>query len=464
MSELPIFGVWGIVVSVPAGAGFGTLAPTILWTREIPMGTQLQLESLTCMMDGIPSSQIDFMLRRNGVPIISGQHKLSGNLFAVSQSFPINEEVLPGTLDCVAFNRSGTTQPFAEVATTAQCQSSVIGRLHHNTQPLIIPKRKWWNRVVAMLLLLLLPTFAYAQSVVVPGMTTARSANPTACVNAITFALESCGGTANGLTDAQLRATPVPISGTVTTTPPANASTNVTQFGSNAVVTGVGASGVGIPRMTVANDSTIILGIGAATIGALTANQSVNLAQVAGTATVTGGLAGSLAIGGTSANNAAIVENPVLTACETIAAGTQPTVATATNQRRDLCSTEGVRYVQLGNSNPFSCFVEAVTITTQCQAAPAAGLRNYVMSIAISNEAATVQGFDIVFGTGANCATGITALTHKFQGGTLATTTSPQSISVSFPTPLRPTAANAVCIRPTAATAFGATLSGYIAP
>jgi hypothetical protein len=67
----------------------------------------------------------------------------------------------------------------------------------------------------------------------------------------------------------------VPVSGTVTTTPPANASTNVTQFGSNAVVTGTGASGLGIPRVTISNDS------------ALAANQSVNVAQIAGTATVT---------------------------------------------------------------------------------------------------------------------------------------------------------------------------------
>ena len=46
-----------------------------------------------------------------------------------------------------------------------------------------------------------------------------------------------------------------PVSGTVTTTPPANASTNVTQFGGNPVVTGTGVSGIGIPRVTVSSDS-----------------------------------------------------------------------------------------------------------------------------------------------------------------------------------------------------------------
>lgn len=71
---------------------------------------------------------------------------------------------------------------------------------------------------------------------------------------------------------------------------------NVTQFGGSAVVTGTGASGSGIPRVTVSNDSTVILGAGSAavgtvtlgagsaTIGALTANQSVNAAQIAGSA------------------------------------------------------------------------------------------------------------------------------------------------------------------------------------
>lgn len=50
-------------------------------------------------------------------------------------------------------------------------------------------------------------------------------------------------------------ASSVTISGSVTTSPPANASTNITQFGGNAVVTGTGVSGAGIPRVTVSSDS-----------------------------------------------------------------------------------------------------------------------------------------------------------------------------------------------------------------
>lgn len=60
-----------------------------------------------------------------------------------------------------------------------------------------------------------------------------------------------------------------PVSGTVTTTPPANASTNMAQIGGTNISTGTGASGAGIPRVTVSNDSQVrILGNGGATLDA----------------------------------------------------------------------------------------------------------------------------------------------------------------------------------------------------
>lgn len=76
----------------------------------------------------------------------------------------------------------------------------------------------------------------------------------------------------------------ITVSGTVTTTPPSNASTNVTQFGSNNVVTGTGASGVGIPRVTVSNDSTVGLVAGTAVIGHV-------IADTGSTTAVTGNVA-----------------------------------------------------------------------------------------------------------------------------------------------------------------------------
>jgi hypothetical protein len=218
---------------------------------------------------------------------------------------------------------------------------------------------------------------------------------------------------------------------------------NVSQFGGNNVATGTGASGVGIPRITVANDSNVL------------ATQS---------GTWTDRVVGNTGAALDAANNAAPPANVVVQGVEVIAQGSQPTAATAGNVRRSLATVEGAMFVQEGSSNRFSCFVQAVTATTQCQAAPGAGLRAYVTSAHLANQAATVQTLDIVFGTGAACVTATTALTHKMQFGTNGTTTSPIDLHMTFQTPLVPTAANAICVRPSAATAFGATLTGFIAP
>lgn len=165
---------------------------------------------------------------------------------------------------------------------------------------------------------------------------------------------------------------------------------------------------------------------------------------------------------GGTANNTAIVENPMLFGAETITPGSNPTASTSGNKRQVLATTEGVQFVLQGSPNPFSCFKDAISATTECQAAPAAGLKLYVTGIVLSNQAATVQTVDVVYGTGTNCGTGTTALTHKMQMGTNATTTSPVVVSASLPTPLVPAAANAICVRPSQATAFGATITGYI--
>jgi hypothetical protein len=100
-------------------------------------------------------------------------------------------------------------------------------------------------------------------------------------------------GAAAGLTDAQLRATPVPVSGTVTTTPPANASTNVAQMAGTAVSMNTGVRDAGTQRVTVAtNDSVPVTGaffqatqpISGTVTTTPPANASTNLAQIVGTA------------------------------------------------------------------------------------------------------------------------------------------------------------------------------------
>lgn len=96
------------------------------------------------------------------------------------------------------------------------------------------------------------------------------------------------GGSSGGLTDTELRATPVPVSGTVSIT--SNSAVNVAQINGVTTTMGNGVSGTGVQRVTIASDSTgqIALATGSATIGALTANQSVNVAQMNGVATSMG--------------------------------------------------------------------------------------------------------------------------------------------------------------------------------
>lgn len=165
-----------------------------------------------------------------------------------------------------------------------------------------------------------------------------------------------------------------------------------------------------------------------------------------------------------AANNATAPAN-VLVAGAQLQSGAAATNGTAGQVGSVVAGLDHVLYARLGGPVVWSCFVPlTTTATTQCQAAPGAGLRAYVTSMTCSNGAATVQGVDIVFGTGANCGTGTTALTHKYQMGTNQLTTSPFQVSQTYVTGLVPTAATAICVRPTAATAFGCTLTGFTAP
>lgn len=151
-------------------------------------------------------------------------------------------------------------------------------------------------------------------------------------------------------------------------------SINVSQFGGSAIVTGTGASGSGIPRVTVSNDSKVQVWDGTNTqavkaastaaaaadpsavvalspnspiptgsnvIGALVANQSVNVAQVAGTNTVTAGVSGLQAIGGNAASAASDSGNPVKTGA--VFNSTLPSVTTG--QRVDAQADSNGRHI-----------------------------------------------------------------------------------------------------------------------
>lgn len=66
-------------------------------------------------------------------------------------------------------------------------------------------------------------------------------------------------GSAAGRLSIDINSAPtITVAGTVTTTPPSNASTNIAQFGGTNISTGTGTGGAGIPRVTVSNDSNVL--------------------------------------------------------------------------------------------------------------------------------------------------------------------------------------------------------------
>lgn len=79
-----------------------------------------------------------------------------------------------------------------------------------------------------------------------------------------------------------------PVSGTVSIT--ANSAVNVAQINGVATSMGNGVSGTGVQRVTIASDSTgqVALAAGSNTIGALTANQTVDINRIAGNAASAG--------------------------------------------------------------------------------------------------------------------------------------------------------------------------------
>jgi len=104
---------------------------------------------------------------------------------------------------------------------------------------------------------------------------------------------------------------------------------NITQFGGNAIATGTGVSGAGIPRVTISNDSS------------LAPNQSVNLSQIAGITTSTG--AGAAGVG---SQRVAVGQD-----ASTIAGSAPPTAATPF----DVTLALGGSLVTSGNPLPIIC-------------------------------------------------------------------------------------------------------------
>lgn len=223
----------------------------------------------------------------------------------------------------------------------------------------------------------------------------------------------------------------------------ANQSVNVAQINGVTPLMGNGVTGTGSPRVTIASDGTAISTAGYMSVKldqtTPGTTNAVSLAQIGGTTIVNGGLAGSQSIGGTVATNVAITDNPINIGGQAVSS--ENTAVTTARKVQAVFDLVGKQIV-LPYANPEN-FVSGVittamtgTTTTSLIAAPAAGLRNYVTHLVCSNAHATV-GTDIIIQDGSGGTTIYSVPAAAVYGGA----------SITFPTPLRqPTTATAIFV------------------
>lgn len=130
-------------------------------------------------------------------------------------------------------------------------------------------------------------------------------------------------------------------------------------------------------------------------------------------------------------------------------------------------STSSAALYPAGLVSTFTCgFTGIAASLTQCQAAPASGLKLYVVSLHIQTTTTTSGTYALQSGTGTNCATGTAAVfpvsgtANRFN----APITSNAMASLTFPVPLALPAASAVCVIGVATNTVSGQITGYIAP
>lgn len=256
---------------------------------------------------------------------------------------------------------------------------------------------------------------------------------------------------------------------------PANQSVNVAQVNGVTTSTGTGAVGTGSQRVAVGTDTATIAGSAPGTAGSASANvvtiqgiasmtkllvtpdanSSVNLAQVGGTNTVNGGVAGSQSVGGTVATNVAITANPMNLGAQAVSS---ENAAVTTARQVQLVADLVGKLIVLPYANPEN-FVSGVitsamtgTTSTSLIAAPTSGLRNYITQCTFSNTHAS-QGTMMILQDGSGGTTIYSGPAAPAFGGA----------TITFPTPLRqPSTATALFVQnvTTGANTFVA-CSGY---
>lgn len=190
---------------------------------------------------------------------------------------------------------------------------------------------------------------------------------------------------------------------------------------------------------------------GTTNLVALAANQTVNLAQVGGTNTVNGGVAGSQSVGGTVATNVAITANPINLGAQAVSS--ENSAATTARQVQLVADLVG-KLIVLPYANPENFVSGTATATdttsTSLVASPGGSLRNYITQFTVWNSSATNTYIKIQDGSGG---TTLYTLPCPTVGGSV----------ITLPTPLRqPTTATAIFFAANAsANAVFISASGY---
>jgi hypothetical protein len=211
--------------------------------------------------------------------------------------------------------------------------------------------------------------------------------------------------------------------------------TNLAQMGGAALNMGSGAISTGTQRIALATDSPGIIATGSQAAPSASYLSTVSAGDIAAAASDSG--------------------NPVKIGAK--ATNAEPTALT-TGQRANLIADLVGKLIVLPYSNPENFVSGAITTamtgttTTSLIAAPAAGLRNYITQITVTNEHATV-GTSIIIQDGSGGTTLYTIPAAAVYGGAV----------VTFPTPLRqPTTATAIfCANVTTGASTKVSASGY---
>jgi hypothetical protein len=146
---------------------------------------------------------------------------------------------------------------------------------------------------------------------------------------------------------------------------------------------------------------------------------------------------------------------------------TEITYSDATGAQRRAAVTNSRLLVDTAGPTKFTCSLAALVASlTECQAAPAAGLRYYITDIVVQTTTATAGDYSIQSGTGTNCGTATAAVfpkhatTARFKAPIAANPTA----VINFTTPIAVTTAHALCVIGHGTNTINVQISGFVAP